>query len=65
MHKKTMNKRYIKPATRFTQVDTELLIAASLDIDSTEGNQLGNTEILVKETHHTYNVWDDDWSRQH
>ena len=59
-----MKKIYTAPQMAITKVEmTSVLATSEIVKDSTEGNQLGNGEILVKKTEQNYNVWDDDWSK--
>ena len=60
-----MKKTYISPESlivRLAPRSTVLTVVSYVGMDSTDGNKLGSSEILVKESSITdVNLWDDEW----
>lgn len=52
-----MKKVYIQPQTAVDQLETEMLIAESTPFDKSEGNKLGEGQILTKEQN-DWNIWE-------
>ncbi len=60
-----MKKTYILPRTRFAALDSELLIAASIDVngDKTSSESNGGWVKRQQTGNSSYNVWNEDWSK--